>query len=285
MSCKDFFFGRKITIATMHKKEWVIAPLLEKHFGMIAVVPEEFNTDQFGTFTREIKRAGSQLEAARKKAFAAMEIAGTELAVSSEGSFGAHPSVPFVQSNLELVLFVDKKNGLEIKGHYRTTETNIDGVYAANILEIIEFAKKIGFPEHGVILRQSENGHFGIYKNLRTEDEIVQQAQKMFSYPFTRKIFIETDMRAHRNPTRMKAIEKATEDLIKNLSALCPKCHAPGFVIFDFEKGLPCSLCKIPTNLPLQDIYRCEKCGFTEKKRVTKYGESANPQHCDYCNP
>ncbi len=58
--------GRKIVIATMYKKEQVIAPLIKKHFDVEIVVPKQFNSDKFGTFTRDIKRAGNQLEAARE---------------------------------------------------------------------------------------------------------------------------------------------------------------------------------------------------------------------------
>ncbi len=285
MTRKKLFAGRKIVIATMHKKERVIAPLLEQQLGVTAIIADGLNTDKFGTFTREIKRTGSQLEVARKKAYAAMELTNTDLAIASEGSFGSHPSMPFIQSNLELVLFVDKKHGLEIRGHHRTSETNMDGEYVTNIAEVVDFAIKHGFPENGIILRMSENGRFGIHKNISTIEKLSNKAQKMLSRPFIKKIFIETDMRAHKNPVRMKAIEKATLDLIENINSHCPECESPGFVVVDFEKGLQCSLCKIPTDLPIYDIYRCEKCNFSNKKRVTKYGDLADPKYCGYCNP
>lgn len=285
MRNRSLFKGRKLVIATMHEKERVIAPLLEKHLGVEVVIPKQFDSDRFGTFTRDIERAGNQLEAARAKVHAAMALARTDLGVSSEGSFGAHPSIPFIQSNLELLLFMDRKNGYEIRGHHRTLETNIDGQYVANVEEALDFARKIGFPEHGVIVRKSENGRFGIHKNIQTEEALTETVNKMLAGLFTKRVFIETDMRAHRNPTRMKAIEQATEDLIKNIASLCPECRAPGFVVIDFEKGLECSLCKMPTDLPLNDLYKCSQCSHEEKKRVTKYGDSADPQYCGYCNP
>jgi hypothetical protein len=279
------FKGRKLVIATMHEKERVIAPLLKKHLGVEIVVPTRFDSDKFGTFTREIKRAGSQLEAARAKAHAAMAIEGVDLAVASEGSFGAHPSIPFIQSNLELVLLVDKKNGREIRGHYRTQETNMSGHYVATVEEALSFARTIGFPRHGVIVRKTENGRYGIYKNIRTEEELIDTVRKMLARPFIKRVFVETDMRAHRNPTRAKAIERATKDLIKNIFSLCPMCQAPGFVVTDFEKGLKCSFCGLPTDLPLNEIYHCDACGHREKKAVAKYGKTADPQYCGYCNP
>jgi hypothetical protein len=285
MRIQELFKGRKLVIATMHEKERVIAPLLEKHLGVEIIVPKHFNSDKFGTFTREIKRTGNQLEAARKKVFAAMDAEEVDLGISSEGSFGAHPSIPFVQSNLELLLFVDKKNGYEIRGHYRTQETNMSGQHVATVEEALKFAREIGFPKHGVIVRKSENGQTGIHKNIQTEEALINTVKNMLSRLFTKRVFVETDMRAHRNPTRMKSIENATDDLIKNIFSLCPKCQAPGFVIIDFEKGLRCSLCNIPTDLPLNDIYQCSVCSHKETKSVTKYGKTADPRYCGYCNP
>ncbi len=170
-----------------------------------------------------------------------MKIENVDLGISSEGSFSPHPSIPFVQGNLELLLFIDKKNGFEILGHHRTPETNIDGQYVTTVEEALDFAKKIGFPEHGVIVRKSKNGHFGIYKDIATEKDLIKTVKKLLNNFFTNRIFIESDMRAHRNPTRMKAIKKATEDLIKNIKSLCPRCKAPGFIVVDFKKGLRCS--------------------------------------------
>ncbi len=285
MTSKKLFAGRKIVIATMHKKDRVIAPLLEEQLGVTAVIADNLNTDKFGTFSGEIKRAGNQLEVAKKKAYAAMKLTNTDMAIASEGSFGAHPSIPFIQSNLELVLFIDKKNMLEIRGHHRTSETNMDGAYVTSVDEAVNFAIKHNFPEFGIILKSGKKSKFEIYKNISTLDELSYRAKKMLSRPFVKKIFIETDMRAHKNPIRMKAIEKATIDLLKNIQSVCPECKTPGFVAVDFEKGLPCSLCKIPTDLPIYDIYHCEKCGFSTQKPVTKYGDLADPKYCGHCNP
>ena len=106
---KNIFDGRKIVIATMHEKEKIIGPLLENTFGMIPVLAKHFNTDLYGTFSGDIQRQGSQLEAARRKAIAALTLMDADLVVASEGSFGPHPSVPFFQSNLELIVLIDKK--------------------------------------------------------------------------------------------------------------------------------------------------------------------------------
>lgn len=225
MTPPSVFQGRTLVIATMHGKEQVIAPALQTHLGVETIVPQGFNSDRFGTFTGEIKRSGNQLEAARAKVQAAMTQTGVDLGIASEGSFGAHPSIPFVQSNLELLVLVDRKHGYEIRGHHRTSETNMDGKLVSSVEEALDFAHKIGFPDHGIIVRKNDRLDQPIselYKNISTEAELVAIVHKLLADPHSDRIFVETDMRAHRNPTRMKAIAKAVEDLIQNVLSLCP---------------------------------------------------------------
>jgi len=271
-------------LATKHEKEKVMASILERELGVKIIVPTDFDTDKFGTFTRDIKRSGNQLEAARKKALEGMEHSGADLAISSEGSFGSHPECPWLPSNFELVLLVDKFNNIEISGHHRSQETNASGEYVSTVEEAKEIVLKWGFPEHGVIVRNSENGT-KIYKGIKTFEELDKYVGKLLGGLFSKKVFIETDLRAHMNPTRMKNIKLATVDLVKNAKNLCPKCVCPGFSIIDVEKGLPCSLCGLVTDLVSLCIYGCQKCKYEQKLPRPDGLKNAEPGQCNYCNP
>lgn len=57
----------------------------------------------------------------------AMELANCDLAVASEGSFGPHPTIYFVHADDEFLLFIDKKNDLEIIVRELSTVTNFNG--------------------------------------------------------------------------------------------------------------------------------------------------------------
>ena len=271
-------------LATMHNKERVISPLLGKELGVAVTVPPNFNTDRFGTFTRDIKRAGNQLEAARKKAQAAMKLTGVDLGFSSEGSFGSHPSVPFVQSNLEIVVLFDAKNDLEIVGHYRTSNIRVRGQEVHTPEEAVKLACSWGFPEQGVILRQSEKSNRHIYKELVTVEDLRSMTEMLLSKWYIKTVFIETDMRAHRCPTRMDSIRQATIDLIKNCQSLCPKCSTPGFVITDVVKGLPCTGCGLATDLVKETVHSCKKCSYVENKPLENK-TMAETRECQWCNP
>lgn len=280
------FANRRLLIATMHGKEHVVGPILESQLGVECVLPDNrFNSDRFGTFTRDKKRPGDQLKTARLKAQKAASLMGVDLVVSSEGSFGGHPSLPFVPSNLELVLFLDLQNGYEIKGHYRTSETNMKHQWVSSTEDALAWAEKIGFPEHGIIVRMAEKFPFFLYKNITTASELSFRVQSLLNIPFCNKVFLETDMRAHRNPTRMKAIEQATHNLVSQIQSCCPVCSAPGFGIEDIVSGLPCSWCGMPTEIPIAEIYRCHVCGFEQRRNTPSDSQKANPKYCEICNP
>jgi len=285
MALIDIFKNRKIVIATKHEKEKVIAPILKKELGVDALVPENFDSDRFGTFTGEIKRSGTQLEAARKKALYAMELTGLDLAIASEGSFDKSELTPYLSSNLELVLLIDKKNGYEIRGHYENLKTNVFGDYVRSVDEALSFAKKINFPEHGIILRKNKSRKIGIEKGIHSEEMLIKAVKNALAKPFSRRVFLEADLRAHRNPTRMQAIKKATKDLIKNIRSECPRCKSPGFTPVDIEKGLPCVACGTPTEIPIYEIYSCQKCQYNEKVQAKDFNKKAGAEHCHHCNP
>lgn len=282
-----FFKKRVGVLATMHSKEKVISPILEKELGIKIVVPENFNTDLFGTFTRDIDRIGDQLEAAKHKAEQVMLLTGESLAISSEGSFGPHPFMPFVPFNREIVLLLDKENKLEIFGESGTTDTNYNHKEISNLQEAYDFCESVGFPEHAVVLRLNENTKADkeIFKGITSKEHLREVCDFLLKKSNNKQIFIETDMRAMFNPTRMKNIEQATKDLIDKIRNVCPNCSYPGFKLVERKKGLPCSWCGLPTDIIHSEIYSCQHCGEKEEKLYPKGIEKADPAYCSYCNP
>jgi len=275
--------GQPAALGTMHSKETIIAPLMMDAFGMEVVVPEGFNSDRFGTFTREVRRPDNQLETARHKALAAMAHTGLELGLASEGSFALDPRMPFITSNLELVILIDKKNDFEIVGHYRTTDHNAQGKEIYSTKEALDTAITWGFPHVGVILRISQKGNRHIYKNIETEAELLEIADRLLKKMFVSSLYLETDLRAHKNPKRQASITLATIDLINNCRRLCPSCQAPGFVVTSQEAGLPCEACYRPTDLVKTTTTTCSKCLHKAHKASTSI--IAPPAACTACNP
>lgn len=279
----DFFKGRKVVVATKHKKEEVIAPIFGNELGLICVVPKDLDTDKLGTFSGEVGRVDDPITTLRKKCQMAIDASGINLAVANEGSFGGHPTIFFAHADDELIMLLDKENGIEIIERELSLSTNFDGTEIKSEDELIAFANKIGFPSHGIILKKGKNNCSGIIKESRAFEELIKNYHKIKNEDGT--AYAETDMRAMFNPTRMKIIEQAAIKLTKKAKSLCPSCSTPGFGVVDAEKGLPCEMCGMPTRSTLKHIYRCQKCNFQTEKEFPFEKQFEDPQYCDFCNP
>ncbi|MCP6759873.1 MAG: hypothetical protein NHB32_14165 [Fischerella sp. CENA71] len=284
---QSLFTNRIALLATKHQKEKVIAPILEAELGIKIIVPDDFDTDVFGTFTREVKRPGNQIEAARLKAKKVLELTGEKLAIASEGSFGPHPEIPFISSNREVVILLDQTHDLEIIGEELSIKTNHNHLVVESVDQALQFAQKVGFPEHGLVVMFDElpKDSSEVIKGIITEAKLIEAVNFVLKNSPTGKAHIETDMRAMYNPTRMKNIEQATHNLLKKINNRCPKCSTPGFEINKRIRGLPCALCYLPTSLTRAVIYECQKCGFTQEELFPNGNEYAEPVNCNYCNP
>lgn len=97
-------------------------------------------------------------------------------------------------------------------------------------------------------------------------------------------MYVENDLRAFANPTRMENIRKAAIDLANKMNSVCPECSTPGFWITDMKRGLPCNACGLATDEEIAKIWSCLKCGYqeTEGMKVLRF---ADPSKCKHCNP
>lgn len=277
------FKGRKLIIATKHHKEKVIQPLLEKSLGVKCFVPNDFDTDLLGTFSGEVERKDDPITTLRKKCFLAMTQYHCDLGVASEGSFGAHPSIFFASADDEFLIFIDKKNDLEIIARNLSTTTNFNAKEVFSESELLKFAEEAQFPSHALILKENKNSTKNIVKGINSKSQLVEAFNKIFITQ--RSVYVETDMRAMHNPTRMKVIEEATHQLINKIKTKCPNCKTPGFFIQNTKPGLPCQLCGNPTRATLSQVYQCKKCDFVEEILYPNGITTEDPTYCDFCNP
>lgn len=277
------FQGRRILIATNHGKEAVISPLLEKELNLKCELVENLQTDSLGTFSGEIDRVSDSLTTLRNKCLLGLKEADCDLVIASEGSFGAHLSLFFVQANEELVMLLDTKNTIEITAKSISITTNFDAKEISNWAELKDFAEKALFPSHGLILRPSKSDYSEIYKGVSdwvALESIFNKLKKNHAV-----IYVETDVRAMFNPTRMKNIEQATLKLIEKINSKCPECQCPGFDVTEVISGLPCEWCNRPTESTLTHISTCKKCSYQQENKFPNGKELESPEFCNHCNP
>lgn len=199
--------------------------------------------------------------------------------------FGAHPMTPFLSVGREIVMLADRAQGLELIGHHATLDTNFSNALVGDVESGFAFAAGIGFPAQGVIVIGSHEGlpapDVALIKDIATPAQLRAALTKVFgACGFA---FVETDMRAHRNPHRMRAIKRASIDLITCARSAGPVCDRPGFVAAQKLAGLPWVLCATPTSLPRADLIRCAGCAHQIERPVAVTHVDA--AQCDVCNP
>jgi hypothetical protein len=294
-SAEQLYRGARIALLTQHGKERVLAPVFASGLGARLVVAEGFDTDTLGTFTREVDRAGTQLEAARRKAEIAIELSGADIGLGSEGAFVPGP-FGLGSWNIEALVLVDRVRGIEILGRAGAAGRHLHGS-VATLAELVAFAARAGFPEHGLVLRPNDERDPRVVKGINTQAALETAFETAFEKAHEQGheqavrhatggvVFVESELRAHLNPTRMASIGEAGRDLVARMKCACPACGLPGFGAVGQVPGLPCRDCGAPTRQPVAEEFGCVRCEHREERPLRDAAESADPSVCDYCNP
>ncbi len=278
--------GEEITLSTMHRKELYLAPACTKILGANLFIPgKNINTDLLGTFSGEIERQKNQKESALEKCYLGLEISGGMLGIANEGSFGPHPYIPFIPSSLETLVFIDKRKGLKIFENMRFNKTNYQQQIVSFSDDLTPFLKSVLFPSHGLIVKPNIWDDKSIlFKGVQDFLELKKSVEICCSHSSDNRAHIETDMRAHMNPTRGLNIRKVGIRLFRALASLCPACDSPGWRKTEMKKGRPCGSCDFPSELPIAHLWTCPSCCYTAEEALIFNGYT-DPAFCQICNP
>ncbi len=269
----------------MHGKAAAIAPPLARATGLVIEVADGIDTDALGAFTGETPRAGTMLDAAVAKARLGMRAANASIGIASEGSFGPHPALPFIAAATELIVLVDDDLGFIARESMLGEETNFAHLTAARGGdEVDRFLAAAGFPSHAVVVRPNA-GAGPLSKGIVERGELDRALAVAAAASADGLPRIETDMRAHMNPTRMAAIARLAERFATRLSQLCPACGAPGFGPSGSEPGLPCADCGTRTGLVKAVTSACARCAHAITEGRKDGLNAASPAQCPECNP
>lgn len=277
--------GRRAALATMHGKEAAIAPAIER-IGLTLEVPTGLDTDALGTFSGEIPRVGTMGEVVIKKARMGMERLKLPLGFASEGTFGPHPSFPFIAAGMELLMFVDDERGFTVSESLVTERTNFSHALAGSIDELDVFLTRALFPSHALVVRPHANGATSLcFKDVSSCAALAEAIDACARASSDGRALIETDMRAHLNPTRMSSLADLAARLAARLAATCPACATPGFGRVGVRRGLPCEACAAPTDWIVAEIYGCARCDYREERPRPDARSGVGPECCGFCNP
>jgi hypothetical protein len=268
----------------MHRKERAMGRPFRQALGVELVLPSNLDTDSLGTFTGERARPADAASTCRIKAEAGMASAGLPLGLASEGSFGPHPAVPLLAVGHEWMTFVDGPQGLVITEQLLCWRTNFSHCLVGPGEDPAAWLQRVGFPTHAVIVRPSGPGG-AVAKGLQSLEQLTTALQWAAAHSHDGRVLLETDMRAHLNPTRMASIRRLAFRLARRIRSRCPACSAPGWGWVDGIPGLPCRWCGEPTPLTRLELHGCGACGHQHPMPRRDGMVKADPGQCPHCNP
>ncbi len=278
--------GRQASLATRHGKERAVALPVRLELGLALAVPPGLDTDALGTFCGEVAREGSPEAVCLRKARLGMDATGLALGVANEGSFGPHPTVPFIAADIETMAFIDDERGLVVTETLVSERTNHGHREARSVDDLITWLPSTGFPSHALIVRPKSSAPGGpAEKGIVSIEQLAAAIERMAGLSPDAVAWVQTDMRAHLNPTRMAVIQQLAFRLARRVASSCPACAAPGWGRIATTKGLPCELCDEPTSMIRFEVFGCGVCAHREDRPRSDLRQKALPQYCPACNP
>jgi hypothetical protein len=279
------FRDSTVIFATNHNK----ASVAKEPFARVlnATVKElAIDSDRLGTFSGEVERSGSMLDALRGKIQLAREVTQERFVLVSEGSFGQAGGLAFVAQGTEMLMLHDSATGVEVVEQSISWDTNYATATLKTIDDLRRFLPGIDFGPHALVLYPD-----GIspITQVRKGITTLQEAEDAFATSLAASpvssVLAMSDMRAHVNPTRMKAIEACCDLLVQRLATSCPKCASGGFGVVATEPGLPCAACGAPTERAKAEKHACAVCKANIQKPRSDGRTTADPGECQWCNP
>ena len=274
-----------VCLTSQHGKEQALGRTFRWGLGR-ELLTCPIDTDQLGTFSGEVERPSDALDTCRRKAQLGLACSGLRKGLASEGSFGPHPAVPLLAVGHELLIYLDLERDLELVERRLERRTNFSQRCMAPGDDLAGWLHQVGFPSHGVIARPAcWNLGDALFKGLHTRAALEDAVTACRAADPGGRIQLETDMRAHHNPTRMASIARLGVALVRRLRTPCPRCGLPGWGLQDTRAGLPCGWCGEPTALIVEELWGCPHCGETRPQPRRDGLLSADPGQCDWCNP
>lgn len=277
------YASQKAVLTSKHQKLHLIQPHFKESLSL-DVVELPLDTDLLGTFSGEIERVLTPRETAIKKAKLGMQATGMSLGIASEGSIGPNPSVPWIQSDFELIVFVDAERDLVI------TETFLSHEIIATTIEISPedsletFLEKADFPRHALMAEPVDSHEPLIYKGINSLGGLHSAIADCASHSKINRVKLQSDLRAMHSPSRQLNIEKVGQLLAKRVAALCPACNTPGWGRTDYLYGVLCSDCgQENSEIAREEVLGCCLCDFTSAGKTIN--SEIDPGRCNFCNP
>lgn len=273
--------AKKIALATKHGKLAQIAPAFDS-LPDWQVELVEIDTDVYGTFSGEVPRLLSPRDAAIEKAKAGARAAGFDYGIASEGTIGQHPQIPWINSDFEVLAFVDIKNDFAVVETLVSAEIQAFASQVTSESNLDELISKLDLPSHAanVIITTGDQRRY--VKAIHQPEELRRVVAEALEQ--SANVEVENDFRAMSSPSRQANIRAVAEKLAARIDSKCPACNQIGWGKVGYEYGLPCSVClEVVQSVPHSEKLACVACDYSELRSLGR--DSVDPARCEHCNP
>jgi len=272
------FAGATLALLTRHQKLPLVASALAP-LGFNLQLTEAFDTDQLGTFSGEIARTQTPLQAALHKAKLAAELTGARYGLGSEGSFGGGPLPGLLNWDQELLVWFDTQTGQQVVAEASGAVSIRAQPFTtlASLHDILTQAPS----GQAWMLQLDTTAKQPMYKGLQSQADI-EAALTGSGWQSGQSVTLLPDLRAMHCPERQQYIRQAAMQLAAQLQQRCPACGAADFSVKSQQRGLPCASCLTATTAVLWRVQRCDCCGHQLNLRTEQL---ADPACCPQCNP
>jgi hypothetical protein len=273
---------KTVALATKHGKLSQITPWIEALDGW-TVELAEIDTDQFGTFSGEVAREKSPRDTAIAKARAAADLSGSDYGLASEGTIGAHPAYPWINSDHEILALVRRTDDFVLTETFLSPDIQAHSDEVDENTNLDELVAKLDLPTHAAIIVAVGDVDNVLHKGVQDPSDLKQKITEALSSG-KKLLRVENDFRAMHSPSRQVNISKCAELLARRIETKCAACGEIGFGKVGYEYGLPCSECdRVVQSVANAERHACVSCEHSELRTLGK--TTVDPSRCDFCNP
>lgn len=287
--------GTKILIASMHMKQRAIIPTVNTYFKDIDwTVSEKLDTDQFWTFSGEVKRPKDMMGTLSLKIAAAFALYPEHfIAMWTEWSFTS--VFPGIVRHSELIMVIDKRYWYTFSINYTSLLSWLWSYCSDDWDEMKEYIIwSFRFPEEWCMIQPEiggfwwwwlikKNNHRWITKGI-TDLEVAKKAFfDAYKVSKTKKVIVEPDFRALFCPKRMNNISAGVQQLIQQIHTICPDCGTHWWSKKWTSWSALCHNCWSWTIYSTHEMRWCITCAYEESKVIDT---TLFPlDSCSICNP
>lgn len=216
------YAGKVVILNSNEAKSIAIGPPLWERLRM-STLEYVSNWGEDNSSIYDVYREEDLVSLARQQCDVVIERLGNkaEYIIATEGAILQDSTMPSPRQHLEVIYFIDRPHGFHLHLSRSSTITNYERGEMNSLEDLFAFAKRVQFPSQSLLI--GPNGSSNVDASLMQVnhyDDLVGAFIASMKLSPVQSVWVETDMRAWANPSRMQVIRELSASLALQLSKL-----------------------------------------------------------------